>query len=192
MATKSSAIHSLHAKKTVRGAEIYRNVFVSLEFFEFFNSFDDNFSSFLQDVDCQNPPPITNGTVTLSTNATYYGAAALYECFPKFKLDGVSRRLCSEDGTWGHDTPMCVEITCPIPDVNEHLIVDAGKRLVGESAKFTCSKGRYLVGNSTRFCTPEGKWAGKNPVCKREFLYFLKCSKLFNFFVYSHRLSTTK
>jgi Sushi repeat (SCR repeat) len=105
----------------------------------------------------------------LSTNATYYGAAALYECFPKFKLDGVSRRLCSEDGTWGHETPMCVEITCPVPDVNEHLIVEAAKRLVGETAKFSCTKGRNLIGNSTRHCTAEGKWAGKNPVCKREF-----------------------
>lgn len=104
----------------------------------------------------------------MSTNATYYGAAALYECFPNFKLDGVSRRLCSEDGTWGHDTPVCVEITCPVPDVNEHLVADAGKRLVGETAKFSCSKGRYLVGNSTRNCMPNGNWAGKNPVCKRE------------------------
>lgn len=126
--------------------------------------------NFFLDVDCQNPPSITNGTVTLSTNATYYGAAALYECFPNFKLDGVSRRLCSEDGTWGHDTPVCVEITCPVPDVNEHLVADAGKRLVGETAKFSCSKGRYLVGNSTRYCMPNGNWAGKNPVCKRELL----------------------
>lgn len=125
-------------------------------------------TKYILDVDCKTPPPIANGTVTLSTNATYYGAAALYECFANFKLDGVSRRLCSENGTWGHDTPACVEITCPIPDVNENLIVNAGKRLVGETAIFSCSRGKYLVGNATRTCMPNGNWAGKNPICKRE------------------------
>ena len=107
-----------------------------------------------QDVDCQTPQSIAKGTVTLSTNATYYGAAALYECFPKYKLDGVSRRLCSEDGTWGYETPACVEITCPVPDVNEHLIVDANKRLVGETAKFSCTKGRYLVATVRELACP--------------------------------------
>ena len=126
--------------------------------------------STIPDVDCASPPSIINGTVTLSTNATYYGAAALYECFNNYKLDGVSRRLCSEDGTWGHDSPVCVQITCPIPDVNEHLIVNAGKRTVGETSIFTCSKGRNLIGNSTRTCMANGNWAGKNPTCKRKFV----------------------
>lgn len=151
----------------VRGAEKFLNVFVSFKLLEFFCNISLHKLLFL-DVDCQTPQSIAKGTVTLSTNATYYGAAALYECFPKYKLDGVSRRLCSEDGTWGYETPACVEITCPVPDVNENLIVDANKRLVGETAKFTCTKGRYLVGNSTRTCMPNGNWAGKNPICKRE------------------------
>lgn len=120
-------------------------------------------------VDCQTPSQILNGNVTLSTNATYYGAAVLYECDPNYKLDGVSRRLCSEDGTWGHDAPTCVQVTCPEPDISENFIVDVGKRLVGEMAKFSCSKGRFLVGNDTRKCMPNGQWAGKNPNCKREF-----------------------
>lgn len=160
-----------------RGAEMCRNVFVSINCTELHNQITQLLNVFVglfADVDCQNPPSIANGTVTLSTNATYYGAAALYECFANFKLDGVSRRLCSEDGTWGHDTPICVEVTCPIPDVNEHLIVDAGKRLVGATATFSCSKGRYLVGNVTRHCLANGHWAGKNPVCKRKLKHILK------------------
>lgn len=109
--------------------------------------------------------------MTLATNATYYGAAALYECLPNFKLDGVSRRLCSEDGTWGHEAPKCVEITCPMPDANEHLIVDAGNKLVGQIATFSCTKGRYMVGNNTRICQSNGQWAGRNPTCKRKLLW---------------------
>ncbi|XP_017460978.1 PREDICTED: locomotion-related protein Hikaru genki-like, partial [Rhagoletis zephyria] len=75
-------------------------------------------------VECGIPANITNGKVTLATNVTYYGAAALYECNPNFKLDGVSRRLCAEDGTWSHEKPACIEITCDEPDISENLIVD--------------------------------------------------------------------
>lgn len=59
------------------------------------------------DVDCGNPGPIQNGVVTLATNATYYGAAVLYECHEHWQLDGVSRRLCQDNGTWSSEAPVC-------------------------------------------------------------------------------------
>ncbi|XP_049300024.1 sushi, von Willebrand factor type A, EGF and pentraxin domain-containing protein 1 [Anopheles funestus] len=117
-------------------------------------------------VDCETPLNITNGKVTLATNATYYGAAALYECEGNFKLDGVSRRLCLEDGTWSHETPQCVEITCTEMNVTDALLVNYGNRKVGVQAEFSCSKGRYMVGNGTRTCLSTGHWSGRNPVCK--------------------------
>lgn len=105
--------------------------------------------------------------MTLATNATYYGAAVLYECELNYKLDGVSRRLCLEDGTWGHDAPQCKEITCTEPDVaGEHVLVDSGDRSVGAIARFTCPKGRFLVGNDTRTCLKNGHWTGRSPTCK--------------------------
>ena len=61
----------------------------------------------LLDVDCGNPSRIQNGKVTLATNATYYGATALYECEEHWQLDGVSRRLCQDDGTWSSEAPVC-------------------------------------------------------------------------------------
>lgn len=102
----------------------------------------------------------------MATNATYYGAAALYECDSNYKLDGPSRRLCLEDGTWGHDVPTCKEITCDEPEPIENLIVDAGTRAVGAIAQYTCPRGRYLVGNSTRVCQKNGHWGGRRPTCK--------------------------
>lgn len=108
--------------------------------------------------------------MTLATNATYYGAAALYECFDNYKLDGVSRRLCLEDGTWSHEVPACKEITCDEPDLTDHVLVEPGVRKVGSVVKFNCSKGRYLIGNNTRLCLKNGQWNGRSPTCKREFL----------------------
>lgn len=104
--------------------------------------------------------------MTLATNATYYGAAVLYECDANYKLDGVSRRLCLEDGTWGHETPQCKEITCTEPDAPEHILIDSGDRSVGAIAQFSCPKGRFLVGNATRTCLKNGHWTGRSPSCK--------------------------
>lgn len=59
------------------------------------------------DVDCSKPEHIQHGRYTLTSNATYYGAAALYECDGNFELDGFARRLCLENGTWSSDTPIC-------------------------------------------------------------------------------------
>ena len=106
----------------------------------------------------------------MATNATYYGAAALYECDKNFKLDGVSRRLCTEDGSWSHETPSCVEITCDEPDISENLIVEPGIRAVGAIAKYKCLKGRNMIGNDTRICNKNGKCSGKMPTCKRELI----------------------
>lgn len=61
----------------------------------------------ISDVNCGDPGKVTNGKVTLASNATYYGALALYACEPNFELDGVSRRLCLENGTWSLDAPVC-------------------------------------------------------------------------------------
>lgn len=58
-------------------------------------------------MDCKNPPEVEYGRVTLASNATYYGAIALYACNHNFELDGVSRRLCQENGTWSSDSPTC-------------------------------------------------------------------------------------
>lgn len=112
------------------------------------------------------PAPIVHGKFMLATNVTYYGANVLYECDENYKLDGASRRLCLENGTWSHEIPLCKEITCDEPDLPENLIVDAGVRAVGALATFSCPKGRYLVGNDTRICMKNGRWSGRSPVCK--------------------------
>jgi hypothetical protein len=109
---------------------------------------------------------------------TYYGAAVLYECDTNYKLDGVSRRICLENGTWSHEVPTCKEISCEIPNISENVIVDSGVQLVGTVAKFTCSRGRYLVGNNTRSCMATGFWSGKSPICRGEILYWRKISNL--------------
>lgn len=140
-------------------------------------------SLFRSVVDCHDPAPIANGQAILSTNATYYGAAVLYECAEHFRLDGVSRRICLEDGTWGYEAPVCRQITCDDPDLSVDLIVEPAEnsttttgptnetssssgRAVGSLAHFRCPRGRRLIGHETRTCLPNGRWTGRSPICQ--------------------------
>jgi hypothetical protein len=62
---------------------------------------------FYIDVDCREPENLEHGKYTLASNATYYGAAVLYECDSNYELDGHGRRLCLDNGTWSSETPQC-------------------------------------------------------------------------------------
>lgn len=79
------------------------------------------YSFLVSDVDCGNPGRLENGKVTLATNATYYGAAALYECEEHWQLDGVSRRLCQDNGTWSSEAPVCIGKTFAVDLTNLSL-----------------------------------------------------------------------
>ncbi|KAJ2954182.1 hypothetical protein O0L34_g2416 [Tuta absoluta] len=122
-----------------------------------------------QYVECGDPGRLENGKVTLATNATYYGAAALYECDTNWQLDGVSRRLCQDNGTWSAEPPVCKEITCPDPMLatrtSTGLTAATSSLSVGGEAQYRCERGYTMRGNSSRRCLPRGLWSGAPPVC---------------------------
>lgn len=122
-----------------------------------------------QYVDCGNPGFLQNGKMTLATNATYYGATALYECDEHWQLDGVSRRLCQDNGTWSSEAPVCKEITCQDPSIQIKqsigLHVVTSTLSIGAEAHYRCERGYSLRGNQTRICLSPGKWHGAPPLC---------------------------
>ncbi|GAB1862793.1 Sushi, von Willebrand factor type A, EGF and pentraxin domain-containing protein 1 [Camponotus japonicus] len=116
-------------------------------------------------VDCGKPEHIQHGRYTLTSNATYYGAAALYECDGNFELDGFARRLCLENGTWSSDTPVCREIRCRDPEKTGVLSTQVSTHSVGGVAHYSCPRGFYMEGNETRICLQNGSWSGTTPAC---------------------------
>ncbi|XP_057653656.1 sushi, von Willebrand factor type A, EGF and pentraxin domain-containing protein 1 [Diorhabda carinulata] len=116
-------------------------------------------------VDCGVPENITRGIVTLPSNASYYGALALYTCDDNYELDGVSRRLCQENGTWSSDAPVCKEIQCKTPEAPNGLLVTVTTHSVGGVAVYQCPKGHNMIGNDTRICMRNGIWSGSYPSC---------------------------
>ncbi|KAG7211173.1 hypothetical protein KM043_010494 [Ampulex compressa] len=116
-------------------------------------------------VDCGKPEPIQHGRYTLTSNATYYGAAALYECDGNFELDGFARRLCLENATWSSETPTCREIMCADPQKTEVVSTQVSTHSVGGVAHYSCPRGYYMDGNETRICLQNGSWSGSMPAC---------------------------
>ncbi|XP_022905364.1 P-selectin [Onthophagus taurus] len=116
-------------------------------------------------VNCGVPDNLINGKVTLASNASYYGALALYECDSNFERDGISRRLCLENGTWSGEAPVCKEIQCKNPDSLEGVTFHVSTFSVGGIVHYMCPRGHVMQGNSTRICLKNGIWSGRAPVC---------------------------
>ncbi|XP_057333972.1 sushi, von Willebrand factor type A, EGF and pentraxin domain-containing protein 1 isoform X2 [Microplitis mediator] len=116
-------------------------------------------------VDCGKPDNILHGDYTLTSNATYYGAAALYACNPNYELDGFARRQCLENGTWSAETPVCQEILCQDPEQVSPLSIQVSTHSIGGVAHYSCPRGYYMEGNDTRVCLQNSSWSGFIPAC---------------------------
>lgn len=116
-------------------------------------------------VDCGIPQMPPNGRFTLASNATYYGAVVLYECYDNFQLDGFARRLCLDNGTWSAETPLCREVVCKEPESRSGMTIRVSSYSVGGSAIYMCPKGHHMEGNASRTCLKKGAWSGFIPNC---------------------------
>ncbi|XP_069365099.1 uncharacterized protein [Maniola hyperantus] len=58
-------------------------------------------------VQCEQPPIISNGHVTVSNNASVFGAIAEYTCSNGFQLRGARKIKCLDSGLWDKAVPHC-------------------------------------------------------------------------------------
>ncbi|XP_058805446.1 sushi, von Willebrand factor type A, EGF and pentraxin domain-containing protein 1 isoform X1 [Phymastichus coffea] len=116
-------------------------------------------------VDCGKPEQIQHGRYALTSNVSYYGAAALYECDANYELDGFARRLCLENATWSSEPPVCKEIKCKEPDRIGTASTQISTHSVGGVAHYNCPRGYVMEGNATRVCLQNGSWSGRAPSC---------------------------
>lgn len=153
-------------------------------------------------VDCKPPGGFNNGEVKLTSNATYFGSTAIYECWNGFKLIGNARRTCLENGSWSGYDPNCrgmmrinlnfpflfdfailsliydylllLEIQCDAPEPT-NATIDVTSFQIGGYVKYSCSKGQFLVGEASRKCSDHGIWAGNVPYCICKNIRILRC-----------------
>ena len=55
---------------------------------------------------CDNPPPITNGSVFYGKTTAM--SVATYQCHKGLRLVGVPERTCTTNGIWSGEKPACV------------------------------------------------------------------------------------
>jgi len=58
------------------------------------------------EVDCEQPMPPTNGTVSETIN-TQYGAEVYFGCDTGFRLIGTANSVCHLSGQWEPGAPTC-------------------------------------------------------------------------------------
>ncbi|XP_045784086.1 uncharacterized protein LOC123880164 isoform X3 [Maniola jurtina] len=69
--------------------------------------FYDEYPPLCKLVQCEQPPIIPNGRVTVSNNASVFGAIAEYTCSKGFQLRGARKIKCLDSGLWDKAVPHC-------------------------------------------------------------------------------------
>lgn len=117
-------------------------------------------------VDCGAPDSLVNGSVTLATRATHYGAIAEYKCTSGYRAKGLSRRICLGDGEWSATPPECVEVFCERPQHAGGVLLSVVRGLrVGDTVSYSCGTGRQLLGDAVHQCLASGQWNSTLPTC---------------------------
>lgn len=62
---------------------------------------------YIIDVDCGKVLPVLNGAVEYVNGTTHFGSEITYSCTKNYRLNGVSKRYCLDNGQWSDATPKC-------------------------------------------------------------------------------------
>lgn len=116
-------------------------------------------------ISCGTPDKMENGYFT--GDVYKFKNTVEYFCNDGFGLEGESNRTCHADGTWKPDTPHCVRLSCPAPNIIENGYT-TGKDYYFESViTHTCNDGYRIFGDDTQRCVSSLTWSGHGPVCER-------------------------
>jgi len=66
-----------------------------------------NWNNYQADVNCGKVLPVLNGAVDYANDTTHLGSEITYSCTRNYRLNGVSRRYCLDNGQWSDATPKC-------------------------------------------------------------------------------------
>ncbi|XP_036278642.1 complement factor H isoform X3 [Pipistrellus kuhlii] len=86
-----------------------------------------------------------------------YGQVVKFECDKGFKLNGPSEIHCSGNGQWSADKPSCVDISCPVPQIeNGEPTSPKASYRENERLQYKCLPGYTYGGRAETVCTQRG------------------------------------
>ncbi|NWS07731.1 CFAH factor, partial [Motacilla alba] len=86
-----------------------------------------------------------------------FGQVVNFECNAKYKLVGAKEIVCSDNGEWSNNVPLCKEIVCDVPEIPNGYVRSPKKSYKeNELMQFFCKEG-YKYGNrADALCTESG------------------------------------
>ncbi|XP_032643007.1 complement component receptor 1-like protein [Chelonoidis abingdonii] len=114
-------------------------------------------------------PQIQNGRKVSDDRRVYsYKDNVTFECDPGYTMKGHSLSQCQTDDTWDPPLPVCEQVTCVSPEVENGRTngVQPTYR-PRDIVVFECDSGYTLSGSPKARCQDDGRWDPPVPVCER-------------------------
>uniref|UniRef100_A0A3Q2QHC0 CUB and Sushi multiple domains 3 n=1 Tax=Fundulus heteroclitus TaxID=8078 RepID=A0A3Q2QHC0_FUNHE len=92
-------------------------------------------------------------------------------CQPGYRMeeDGSPVRMCTQNGTWSGNMPICTAVTCPAPPAISNGVLQGSDFEWGSSVSYSCSPGYELSFPAILTCVANGTWSGMLPQCLPKF-----------------------
>ncbi|XP_078497405.1 C4b-binding protein-like isoform X1 [Lissotriton helveticus] len=113
-----------------------------------------------------NSPNAVNSRMEEDADFTYLSSVT-YHCTVGV-LDGEASIYCTHHGNWSGPAPECIDVSCPVPRVNNAVLVSGfGTHFTyGQVLTVRCLEGFVMNGSSVLQCGRGGAWLPEKPVCK--------------------------
>ncbi|KAL8570681.1 hypothetical protein ACOMHN_039116 [Nucella lapillus] len=117
-----------------------------------------------QPVTCDDIPDFPYGSFQ-GPAAYTFGARVVFSCQQGYELLGEGEAVCTSEGHWSHEVPVCYPMECDFPDTPQHGSVDIKGLTFTSKIEYSCERDYRLEGVAVRTCEADGAWSGEEPVC---------------------------
>jgi hypothetical protein len=121
-------------------------------------------------VDCGDFNSLVNGRVSVIN--TTYQSRVNFTCQDGYNLIGSSSSVCSANGQWSNQLPLCTIVDCgefpTLVNGKVHVIHTTYQ----SRANFTCLNGYDIDGASSSVCLFNGTWSNQIPQCTSKCMHF--------------------
>ncbi|XP_013383226.1 sushi, von Willebrand factor type A, EGF and pentraxin domain-containing protein 1 [Lingula anatina] len=116
-------------------------------------------------VKCGKPLHVSHG----GHNGSHFSYSEIIEfyCDKGYEMVGSPIAHCLSNGKWSSMSPVCVMVTCPMPNEIENGELLFSSNMYGGTVEYMCHEGFELIGNKSHACQADKTWSGNIPYCEQ-------------------------
>ncbi|CBY06819.1 unnamed protein product [Oikopleura dioica] len=115
---------------------------------------------------CPVMPKLENGN-TKCSDENRHQSICRFVCGEGYRLKGSRSSICTTDGKWSAEMPVCEEIICDELAIPQDGSKDCSGDQFGQKCSFMCNTGFDLSGSEERTCQADGTWTGVPVHCNK-------------------------